>query len=1180
MLKNSGKSLFNFNKITCLFLVICILLSTSSLSFVQAAEQTQELWPTGTQMDVEIANVSGVKGDTVEVPVYFENVPDIGIYTCSLLIGFDASKLEVVDINYGELIENEAEFNSYYNNTNDNEFAFAYASMTFGAQSEDVSEKIIEDGNIAKIKFKLLDDVEVGDIFPLVNYLDRSRVYANAMNEITNVKFNNGSINVTSVPIPTAVPTEIVTATPTSAWTPTVVPTATPTFSPIATQMDVKIGSVSGVKGDTVEVPVYFENVPDIGIGNCSLFVEFDASKLEVVDIKYGDIIENALDFYSYYRNDNDNKLATGYAAMVFVAPSDDSRSINEDGNIAKIVFKLLDGVEVGDVYSLVNYLDRSCIYADANNEIKNVKFTDGLITVLETPKPTEIPTSTPVKTATPEPTETPTSTPVNTATPEPTETPTSTPVNTATPEPTETSTSTPVNTETPKPTETPTSTPVNTATPKPTETSTSTPVNTATTEPTETPTSTPVKTATPKPTETPTSTPVKTATPKPTETSTSTPVNTATPKPTETPTSTPVNTATPEPTETSTSTPVNTATPKPTETSTSTPVNTATPKPTETPTSTPVYTVTPSPTDTHMNVSVGRVNGVKGSKVEVPVYLHNIPQDGVYTCSLFVIFDATNLEVVAVKPGELIKSRTDFTTNFDNDNDNFVKSGFASMVFQAPIDDSRIITEDGIVANIEFKVLDSAEVEDVYLLINYLDRSGFYIDGVNEITEIKYNDGSITVIATPEPTQTPTPTAVPTEEPTQTPKPTVVPTEDVTPTPKPTAEPTGGVTPTPKPTAEPTVDVTSTPAPTAEPTGEVTPTPTPTVEPTGEVTPTPTPTAEPTGDATSTPAPTAEPTGEVTPTPTPTVEPTGEVTPTPTPTVEPTGDVTPTPTPTVEPTGEVTPTPTPTVEPTGDVTPTPTLTQSATPRPTSTKKSGGGSSGGSKSTPKPTSSATPTPSPTVVEPTPEVPGVDVKSHSAYLKGYPNGLFLPENNITRAEAATILAKLSGADITYTNDQMSFPDVEETHWALWAIKYSTDKGYFVGYTDGTFKPDQSITRAEFATIVYHFLGIKDEHISNYKFEDVKGHWAQIYIEKLTELKYISGYPDGTFQPQSSIKRCESVAMLNRALNRGPLYGSLQIFPDVPKTHWAFKDIAEGALDHSYIMDGDIERIYLK
>ena len=173
-----------------------------------------------------------------------------------------------------------------------------------------------------------------------------------------------------------------------------------------------------------------------------------------------------------------------------------------------------------------------------------------------------------------------------------------------------------------------------------------------------------------------------------------------------------------------------------------------------------------------------------------------------------------------------------------------------------------------------------------------------------------------------------------------------------------------------------------------------------------------------------------------------------------------------------------------------------------------------------------------------------------------------------------------MALLSGTDPTYTNPSISYPDVAETHWALWAIKYCTAKGYFKGYPDGTFRPDQSITRAEFATIVYHFLGIKDLSVSVYKFEDVKGHWAQLYIEKLAELNYISGYPDGSFKPQASIKRSESVALLNRALRRGPLYGASQVFPDVPETHWAFRDIVEGALDHDYIIEEDKEKLYTK
>ena len=93
----------------------------------------------------------------------------------------------------------------------------------------------------------------------------------------------------------------------------------------------------------------------------------------------------------------------------------------------------------------------------------------------------------------------------------------------------------------------------------------------------------------------------------------------------------------------------------------------------------------------------------------------------------------------------------------------------------------------------------------------------------------------------------------------------------------------------------------------------------------------------------------------------------------------------------------------------------------------------------------------------------------------SYLRGYPDGTFRPERNITRAEAAVIFSKLLGADESITARLSdTYSDMKDDHWAAWAIKYASDLGLFVGYPDGTFKPDQNITRAEFATVVLLFL----------------------------------------------------------------------------------------------------------
>ncbi|HOM03700.1 MAG TPA: cohesin domain-containing protein [Acetivibrio sp.] len=215
-------------------------------------------------------------------------------------------------------------------------------------------------------------------------------------------------------------------------------------------------------------------------------------------------------------------------------------------------------------------------------------------------------------------------------------------------------------------------------------------------------------------------------------------------------------------------------------------------------------------------------------------------------------------------------------------------------------------------------------------------------------------------------------------------------------------------------------------------------------------------------------------------------------------------------------------------------------------------------------------------PQPTEIkQPDEEIPAA-VGEHYSYLTGYPDKLFRPEKSITRAEAAVIFAKLMGAnENTKIDYSISYNDLDSSHWAYWAIKFVSYKKLFTGYPDGSFKPNQNITRAEFSTAVFKLLvsekGLEEKEIEKFKFDDVKGHWAQKFIEQLSDLGYINGYPDGTFKPNNNIKRSESVAMINRAMGRGPLHDAPQTFDDVPQTHWAFKDIAEGVLNHKYKLD---------
>ncbi|WP_279379044.1 cohesin domain-containing protein [Acetivibrio straminisolvens] len=147
--------------------------------------------------------------------------------------------------------------------------------------------------------------------------------------------------------------------------------------------------------------------------------------------------------------------------------------------------------------------------------------------------------------------------------------------------------------------------------------------------------------------------------------------------------------------------------------------------------------------------------------------------------------------------------------------------------------------------------------------------------------------------------------------------------------------------------------------------------------------------------------------------------------------------------------------------------TPTPGSSETAKPTNAPTQDPGTGSSGTPQSTPKVTDSPKPSTTPNTTEqPVEDIPQSGaVGKHTPFLRGYPGGLFKPENNITRAEAAVIFAKLSGADenSAKNNSSISFKDLKDTHWAAWAIKYVTEEKLFGGYPDGTFMPDKIITR---------------------------------------------------------------------------------------------------------------------
>jgi hypothetical protein len=190
--------------------------------------------------------------------------------------------------------------------------------------------------------------------------------------------------------------------------------------------------------------------------------------------------------------------------------------------------------------------------------------------------------------------------------------------------------------------------------------------------------------------------------------------------------------------------------------------------------------------------------------------------------------------------------------------------------------------------------------------------------------------------------------------------------------------------------------------------------------------------------------------------------------------------------------------------------------------------------------------------------------------HKAYISGYPDGTFRPERSITRAEMAALLVRVSNKTIDNSPDKavdqasFTYSDVASTHWAKEIIGQATRMGLMKGYVDGSFKAERGMTRAEMAAILSRLLG--DAPSSGESFPDVKGHWAQSAIEQV-KAGIISGYADGTFRPEQTLTRAEAVTMLNKLLGRGPLTTIAAKWSDVPNGHWAFGQIQEASIDHA-------------
>ena len=200
--------------------------------------------------------------------------------------------------------------------------------------------------------------------------------------------------------------------------------------------------------------------------------------------------------------------------------------------------------------------------------------------------------------------------------------------------------------------------------------------------------------------------------------------------------------------------------------------------------------------------------------------------------------------------------------------------------------------------------------------------------------------------------------------------------------------------------------------------------------------------------------------------------------------------------------------------------------------------------------------------------------GLNTDDHFAYIVGYGNGEVRPQNNITRAEVATIFFRLLTDDVRDENLTKTnrYSDVAATSWYNTAVSTLSFMGIITGYPDGTFRPNAAITRAEFAAIAARFDNDGDKTAA--KFSDIANHWAKDEISIAYNNGWITGYPNGTFGPQRDITRAEAMTLVNRVLDRQPeteddLLPNMTVWTDNanPKA-WYYLAVQEATNSHYY------------
>lgn len=230
----------------------------------------------------------------------------------------------------------------------------------------------------------------------------------------------------------------------------------------------------------------------------------------------------------------------------------------------------------------------------------------------------------------------------------------------------------------------------------------------------------------------------------------------------------------------------------------------------------------------------------------------------------------------------------------------------------------------------------------------------------------------------------------------------------------------------------------------------------------------------------------------------------------------------------------------------------------------------------------------------TPVPPTPSTPdepevhrpnGLVLDEHFAYLIGNDDGLIRPELNITRAEVATIFFRLLTDETreSFWSDTNSYTDVAAGSWYNNAVSTLSAIGVLGGYEDGSFRPNASITRAEFAKIAVSFFELERLDCENPFLDVAPGAWYAESVAAAAEIGLIEGYEGGLFRPDAPITRAEACTIVNRTLGRAPHAAGLlpesemNLWPDnMDASAWYYAQIQEATNSHDFVWAGEFEQ----